>query len=149
MKPPILFLIIILFFHESVFAEKYPELTLDKLLSKSEQTEMGLKKLTAKEREKLRVYIIEIFLKGIEEGKKQAANAQLPKVIESQIDGDFEGWEGETIVKLMNGQIWQQSEYYYHYHYAFMPKVLIYKSGRVYKMKVEGIEESISVIQLK
>ena len=70
-------------------------------------------------------------------------------VIESQIDSDFEGWEGETIVKLMNGQIWQQTEYYYYYHYAFMPKVLIYKSGQGYKMKVEGIEKAVGVTRLK
>jgi len=28
------------------------------------------------------------------------------------------GWDGETIVKLINGQIRQQTEYHYHYHYA-------------------------------
>jgi hypothetical protein len=50
-------------------------------------------------------------------------------VIESKVDGDFEGWEGETIIKLLNGQIWQQTEYYYHYHYAYMPDVLVYRSG--------------------
>ena len=72
-----------------------------------------------------------------------------PSVIESQIEGDFEGWEGETIVKLMNGQIWQQSEYHYHYHYAFMPKVLIFRSGGGYKMKVEGVEKAVAVKQLK
>ena len=72
-----------------------------------------------------------------------------PSVIESQIDGDFEGWEGETIVKLMNGQIWQQSEYHYHYHYAFMPKVLIFRSGGAYKMKVDGIEKAVGVKRLK
>jgi len=44
-----------------------------------------------------------------------------PDYIESQIDGDFEGWEGDTIIKLMNGQIWQQTEYYYYYTYSFMP----------------------------
>jgi len=80
--------------------------------------------------------------------KTQSRQAPPAQVIESQIDGDFEGWEGETIVKLMNGQIWQQSEYYY-YHYAFMPKVLIYWSVGEYKMKVEGIEKSIGVKQLK
>jgi len=26
--------------------------------------------------------------------------------IETHIEGDFEGWEGETIYKLSNGQIW-------------------------------------------
>ena len=53
------------------------------------------------------------------------------------------------IVKLMNGQIWQQDEYYYYYHYSFMPKVIIYLSAGGYKMKVDGIEKSIGVIQLK
>ena len=72
-----------------------------------------------------------------------------PSIIESKIDRDFEGWEGETIVKLYNGQIWQQSEYYYHYHYAFMPKVLVFKSGSGYKMWVEGIKQAISVERLK
>ena len=70
-------------------------------------------------------------------------------VIESQIDGDFEGWEGETIVKLMNGQIWQQSEYHYNYHYAFMPKVFIFRTSGKYKMKVNGVEKAVGVRRLK
>ncbi len=32
------------------------------------------------------------------------------EVIESRIVGPFEGWRGRTIVKLENGQKWQQSE---------------------------------------
>jgi hypothetical protein len=72
-----------------------------------------------------------------------------PSVIESQIDGDFEGWEGETIVKLTNGQIWQQSEYAYEYHYAFMPKVLIVKAGSGYKMKVDGTGRAVGVKPLR
>ena len=69
-------------------------------------------------------------------------------IIESQIDGDFKGFEGETIIKLMNGQIWQQSEYWYHYHYSFMPKVLIFKQGASYKIKVDGIDKSVGVTRL-
>ena len=129
--------------------ERDPGLTLDMLLSKSEQTAMGLQKLTVKERERLRDYIVRMFVSGVEEGKRQAGSVQVPQVIESRIDGDFEGWEGETIVKLMNGQIWQQSEYYYQYHYAFMPDVLIYNSRGVYKMIVEGIGKGIGVTRLK
>ena len=82
-------------------------------------------------------------------GDAPQAAPSSPSVIESQIDGDFEGWEGESIVKLMNGQIWQQSDYYYYYHYAFMPKVFIFRSGGGYKMKVEGIEKAVSVKRLK
>jgi hypothetical protein len=95
--------------------------------------------------------IVKGFELGNKEGKAQSNTNKLqkksmPSSIESQIDGDFEGFEGETIFKLVNGQIWQQSEYWYHYHYSFMPRVLIFKSGGGYKIKVDGIEKSIGVI---
>ena len=51
-------------------------------------------------------------------------------------------------MKLINGQIWQQTEYYYHYHYAFMPQVVVYRSDSGFKMKVEGIEKSVGVSQI-
>lgn len=70
-------------------------------------------------------------------------------VIESNIDGTFNGWDGETIFKLRNGQIWQQSSYAYTYHYAYAPDVMIYKTSGVYKMKVDGVDTSINVTQLK
>ena len=49
----------------------------------------------------------------------------------------------------MNGQIWQQTEYYYHYRYAFMPKVLIYRSDGGYKMKVDGVDKAVGVDRLR
>jgi len=78
-----------------------------------------------------------------------SSDAFAQSVIESQIDGEFEGWEGETVVKLMNGQIWVQTEYYYEYHYAYMPDVLIYQSRGGWKMKVEGIDRAVGVEQLR
>ncbi len=69
--------------------------------------------------------------------------------IESRIDGEFEGWDGETIFKLMNGQVWQQDSYSYYYHYSYMPKVIIYKSGARYKMKVDGTNREIYVKRIK
>lgn len=69
--------------------------------------------------------------------------------IESQISGEFEGWDGETIVKLTNGQIWQQTSFHYEYRYAYMPDVVIYRTGNVYKMKVEGMREAVQVERLK
>lgn len=72
-------------------------------------------------------------------------NAQ---IIETQIDGEFEGWEGETTFKMMNGQIWQQSSYAYLYHYAYSPKVMIYKTSNGYEMKVDGVDETINVVQI-
>ncbi|HDS1204042.1 hypothetical protein [Shewanella algae] len=70
-------------------------------------------------------------------------------VIESQIDGDFEGWEGETIFKLMNGQIWQQSSYSYTYMYSFMPKVMIYPVSGGCTLKVDGVSDTITVHQIR
>ena len=34
---------------------------------------------------------------------------EISGVIESKINGDFKGWEGETTYELINGQVWQQS----------------------------------------
>lgn len=72
-----------------------------------------------------------------------------PDVIETCIEGDFEGWEGETIFKLCNSQIWQQSEYSYTYHYAYRPEVIIYKTASGYRMKVEDVAETIRVERIK
>lgn len=81
--------------------------------------------------------------------ENQAGGGGSSGVIESQIDGAFKGWSGETIFKLTNGQIWQQSSYAYTYHYAYRPEVVIYSGGGGFKMKVEGLSDSISVKRLK
>lgn len=80
-----------------------------------------------------------------------SSNYYLPtsNVIETKIDGEFEGWEGETIFKMMDGSIWQQSSYAYNYHYAYMPDVLIYRKNGNYYMKVEDVEDTIQVTRLK
>ena len=69
--------------------------------------------------------------------------------VESSIDGEFNGWEGETVVQLMNGQIWQQTDFYYWFYYAYMPKVLIYRSGAGWKMHVNGVDHDVEVKRLK
>lgn len=30
-----------------------------------------------------------------------------------QVEDDWEGWDGETVVKLTDGSVWQQEEYHY------------------------------------
>jgi hypothetical protein len=137
-------------------AQDDPNISLDKLIPKEKQQEMGLHKLTKQEQYQLRQFLIRLYLLGYENGRKEnsmnvptKSDTTNATAIESQIDGDFEGWQGETVVKLMNGQIWKQTDYYYHYHYAFMPRVLVYKSGAGYKMIVDGIDKPVGVIQLK
>ena len=131
--------------------------TLDQLVPANRQKQLGFDNLSPQQRAEVVKLLQDVYQIGVQEGKKGAAVSQprgttgatASAVIETQIDGDFEGWEGETIVKLMNGQIWQQTEYHYHYHYAFMPKVLIYRSGGGYKMKVDGVEKAVGVERLR
>ncbi len=73
-------------------------------------------------------------------------------VREDTIDGEFNGWEGETVVKLMSGQIWIQTEYYYWYHYAFMPKVFLVcdsPSATICLMQVQGVDKYVQVEKVR
>lgn len=69
--------------------------------------------------------------------------------IESTVDGNFECWDGETIVKLRNGQVWQQTEYAYEYSYSYAPEVMIFKKSGSWVMKVNSCQRSVRVERLK
>lgn len=81
--------------------------------------------------------------------KLSSSTGKISSIISSSIDGEFKGWDGETIFILTNGQIWQQSSYAYTYHYAYNPKVTIYKSAAGYTMTVDGMSGKINVKRLK
>ncbi|MFL2646375.1 MAG: 4-fold beta flower protein [Dehalococcoidia bacterium] len=68
----------------------------------------------------------------------------------SHINGEFEGWEGDTLFSLSNGQYWIQTDYSYHYSYAYMPQVMIYKipSDSNYTMSIEGTSSTVQVALL-
>lgn len=65
------------------------------------------------------------------------------EVWESRIAGRFEGWRGDTIYKLENRQIWQQSVYKYEYKYALRPDAIVFKLGSRYIMRVVGTEAEV------
>ncbi len=65
-------------------------------------------------------------------------------VVESRIDGEFQGWDGDTVFRLLNGQIWTQASYSYSYHDAYDPQVLIYPSNGGWRMRVDGVSQTIS-----
>lgn len=64
-----------------------------------------------------------------------------------RIDGDFNGWEGETLVMLDDGTFWIQSEYFYKYCYKYNPKVELYKEFGKIKMVVEGCGDKGVVVE--
>jgi hypothetical protein len=122
-------------------------------MSAKEFEAAGLRKLSTDELRALNTWLrtyTQAVVQTAAQGSPTASKASVaPDLIESNIDGEFQGWEGETIFKLLNGQIWQQSSYAYTYHYAYSPRVLIYKSGAGYKMKVDGVSREIAVRRLK
>lgn len=72
-----------------------------------------------------------------------------PRFIETYITGDFEGWTGNTIWAMDDGQVWQQAHYSYHYHYSYHPPVIIFPSNGEWFMRVQGDDQQIQVQRLK
>lgn len=70
-------------------------------------------------------------------------------VIESNIDGEFEGFDYERVYKLVNGQLWQQVSFDISVAMRINPDVLIYESSGVTKMRVDGERRAITVKRLK
>lgn len=69
--------------------------------------------------------------------------------INSRISDSFEGAQGDSIYKLDNGQVWQQSKYFYKYKYSYRPRVTIEASGYRGVMHVDGFDREIHVDRLK
>lgn len=66
-------------------------------------------------------------------------------VVESKINGEFTGWEGDTRYELLNGQVWEQSRYMY--KYAYMPDAVVYPAGSGYKMQVAGTTADVRSVK--
>ena len=70
-------------------------------------------------------------------------------VIESYIASRFDGLQHGNVYRLGNGQIWEQVDAWIWVWVWVNPKVTIYKTGGLYKMKVEQIEHPVVVERLK
>jgi hypothetical protein len=57
----------------------------------------------------------------VESGVIEVTNAVVSNML-----GNFEGWEGSTILELTNGQVWQQSDFYIYYGFYVQPRIVIY-----------------------
>lgn len=88
--------------------EKFPGIK--KLMSKQEFFEAGLDKQSEEELEALNRWLIRYTARDAEMVKVnvKAVKDEAKKEIRSRIAGDFVGWDGETIFKLENGQVWKQ-----------------------------------------
>lgn len=67
--------------------------------------------------------------------------------IESYVSSDFDGLQRGNIYVLANGQVWEQTEYYFYYNFAYRPRVRIYMSHGTYLMRVEGVNRAVAVVR--
>ena len=140
--------------------QQEPLIKIEQVMTSEELRNTGVATLSPGQREALNrwlvSYSIRIFTAAQATQKESPASAPPKAVrpicaptIESTISGEFNGWEGETIFKLDNGQIWQQAEHDYTYSYAYRPDVTIYQTSGGCRMKVEDEEETILVRRIK
>ena len=57
------------------------------------------------------------------------------------VEGEWNGWAGDTVVQLTDGSVWRQEEYCYEYRYAYRPYVTL--SNNI--MHVDGMSRGIRV----
>jgi hypothetical protein len=75
--------------------------------------------------------------------QKLASKSDL--LVESFVSGIWQGWKGDTIVTLINGQQWKQSGFEFSVNIEALAKALVYESFGTYKMVVEG-EKPVTVV---
>lgn len=64
--------------------------------------------------------------------------SMINEVVKSTFKNDFDGWRGETVFELENGQVWKQDQYESDYNNSYHQEALIYYSGLEYRLQVEG-----------
>ena len=70
-------------------------------------------------------------------------------LVDSFIVNDFNGWDGDTLFELQNGQIWQQVGPGIETHVAVRPRALIFRGGGGAKLHVDGVDSTVLVEQLR
>jgi hypothetical protein len=142
-----------------VAAQSHLTIKAEDVMTAQELKDTGLSSLTSTQRksfdEWLNRYTNTVYNIATNQNVKES-NARPTEVrgvcapaVESTIAGEFNGWEGETIFKLDNGQIWQQVDYSYTYSYSYRPDVTIYQVSGGCRMKVEDEDETIMVKRIK
>ena len=70
-------------------------------------------------------------------------------VQEGQLKGAFKGFKNtDTVFEFTNGRKWRQAQYYYLYHYAYMPSAKVVNENGQYVLMVDGVNAKVPVRQV-
>lgn len=86
---------------------------IERLMSAEDYARAGLGKLTAEERAALNAWLVR-YTAGeaavVAETSKEVREAAVEVAIVARILPPFEGWDGKTLFRLDNGQVWRQRQ---------------------------------------
>jgi len=93
------------------------QMKIEQVMTPKELQDTGVATLTASQRQALNDWLNRYTLKLLLAATQQEPTAPESRpvrsscspAIENRISGEIEGWDGDTIFKLDNGQIWQQA----------------------------------------
>ena len=127
-----------------------------KLMTPEEFEAAGLDKLSPAEIEALNRWVVRYTAHEAPEVRRQdvVVKAEAAKAdeagIKTRIAGEFTGWDGDTIFRLQNGQIWKQRlDGRWHYS-ADSPEVELHKNLMgFWVLKVVETDKSIGVKRLQ
>ena len=130
--------------------------TLEQEMSSREFERAGLEKLTPEELAFLNAFLgrkaettEESFGKEQVEQRQIVRQKREPAEFETHIVGEFRGWDGATVFRLANGQIWQQrikSKYRFR---ATDPAVTLVRGRFGYYLKLQDSGRQVAVKRLK
>src|SRR5258707_821895 len=92
-----------------------------------------------------------LVLSAVASPPKPTGAADCTPAIETNIRGEYTGWDDEVIYKMDDGSIWEQANYHYHYHYAYHPSIIIYptRSGTCHIKVEDDNDEGVDVVRIK
>ncbi|MDB9969047.1 hypothetical protein OAE08_05205 [Gammaproteobacteria bacterium] len=70
------------------------------------------------------------------------------EIMFSNVSGSWEGWSGDTIVRLVNGEIWEQVGLGLSLSLGLGNEVFVYQKNGMYYMAVEDEDEAVAVRRL-
>ena len=83
-------------------------------------------------------------------GAEQLRNDEDADDLTTRLAGSFTGWDGDTLFRLENGQLWQQIDSSYLYSRSESPRVTIRRAAfGSYLLQVEGIGRTVRVRRLE
>ncbi len=134
-----------------IAADSFPGV--EKLMSAEQFEAAGLHKLTPAERQALDRWLVSYTAEeapAMLRSNPEVRAAEESIRIEARINPPFEGWSGETLFYLDNGQVWRQRLRGRYFHRGDDTAVVIEKNLLgFYKMTVVASGKSIGVTRLK